>query len=381
MKHLYDLLNKVDMNVEEYEEVELSRAEKDRLVHTLRKRVHPPKKKYQKVFVAAAFVLATASPIMLSNDQVWASLSKAGKQIEQFFNKPENQFIGYKQKSEQTATDQNIDVTLNEFMLDDGQILLSLNVNAEHLNKKALGANPKAPIRPGELIVNIGDVTFANSAHSVQLEDEKTEDGSWNYLYSFDLNSIDTDGDRVNDKDDFQILDHMDSNKEYGVDITFLSMEYEKEGGVHSGKYSDSFGQIKGNWAFKTKVNGENIKSDTEIYSVDKKIKIRDKDVEGILQIKEIRVSPVSLKIHYTFEYTKGDASRKNIDLRVEDGEGKRLLGSGTGTGTDKISTMDAEYPLDDNVAQIKITPVLFDYKSESEQILKDNAFDVQFKH
>ncbi|WP_338753179.1 DUF4179 domain-containing protein [Bacillus sp. FJAT-52991] len=379
MKHPYDLLNETKINVDEYEEVELSRAEKDRLLHTLQKNVQPRKKKPRKGFIAAAVALAVMSPFMLSNEHVWASLSKAGKQIEQFFNKPDNQFTGYKQKVEQVATDQNVAVTLNELMLDDGQVLLSLNVNAEQLDTKALGAGEDSPIRPGELIIKIGDMTFANSSHSIQLEDQKTEDGSWNYLYTFDLNSIDTDGDGINDKDNFQILDdYMNADKDYDVNIAFNTMEYEKKSGVHSGKYSDSFGQIKGNWAFQTTVNGGNIKSDTDVYYVDKEINIKEKDVEGILKIEEVRVSPVSLKVHYTFEYTKGNQMETNIDLRVEDEKGRLLTGSGTGGGTDTLSTMDIDIPLEDDIKQIKITPSLFDYERESSKDLKDQAFEVK---
>ncbi|PAQ13173.1 hypothetical protein CD798_16505 [Bacillaceae bacterium SAOS 7] len=381
MKNPYDLLNDTQINVDEYEKVELSQAEKDRLLHTLQTSIQPRKKKTRKSLIAAAVALVMVSPVMLSNEHVWASLSKAGNQIEQFFNKPDNQFTGYKQKIEQVVTDQNVAVILNELMLDDGQILLSLNVNATQLDKLALGAGKNSPISPGELIVKIDDVTFANSARSIQLEDQKTEDGSWNYLYTFDLNSIDTDGDGVNDKDNFQILDdYMNSDKDYDVNITFNTMEYEKKNGVHSGKYSDSFGQIKGNWTFQTTVNGKNIKSDTDVYYVDKEINIKEKDVEGVLKIEEVRVSPISLKIHYTFEYTKGSQMETNVDLLIENEKGRRLTGSATGTGTDTLSTMDIDIPLEDDIKQIKITPTLSDYESESSKDLKDKAFEVKLQ-
>ncbi|WP_203363567.1 DUF4179 domain-containing protein [Bacillus sp. REN10] len=381
MKNPYDLLNETQINVDEYEEVELNQAEKDRLLHTLQKSVQPRTKKPRKGLIAAAVALAMISPVMLSNEHVWASLSKAGKQIEQFFNKPDNQFIGYKQKIEQVAADKNVSVTLNELMLDDGQILLSLNVNAAQLDKLTLGAGKSSPIRPGDPIIQIGDVTFSNTAYDSQLEDEKTEDGSWNFLYSVDLTGIDTDGDGIIDKENFQILDdYMNSDKDYDVNITFHTMEYEKKSGVHSGKYSDSFGQIKGNWAFQTTVNGTNIKSDTDVYYVDKEISIKEKDVEGILKIEEVRVSPVSLKLHYTFEYTKGSQMETNVDLLIEDEKGRRLTGSGTGTGTDTLSTMNIDIPLENDLKQIKITPTLFDYESESSKYLKDKAFELKLQ-
>lgn len=369
MKNPYELLNQVDSRSEQYEEVQLNAAEKTRLKQSLQAKIKPRKKKNRKLLLAAAFILVTAGPLMLSNDQVWASLSKAGKQIELFFNKPENEFTGYKQMIEKTAADQDVHVTLNELMLDDGQILLSLNI-------KSTDPNRKTPIQPGELQVKIGELAFANAAYTLHRENKETEDGSWNYLYSFDLDHIDTNGDGVNDKA-FQILDYMDSQKDYPVTITFQTMEYEKEHGTKSGKYSDSFGEIKGHWAFQTTVNGANIQSDTTVYRVDKEININEKGIEGTLKIKEIRVSPVSVKIHHTFEYKKGTSESHAIHLILKDEKGKLLLGSGTGESSLTLSEMSEEIELDHNIRKISITPSIFNYKTESQQPLKDQSFEV----
>ncbi|KIL73160.1 DUF4179 domain-containing protein [Bacillus badius] len=369
MKHPYELFNQIDSKTEEYEEIELSAAEKNKLKQEMRASIKPRKKKNRKFLIAAAFVLAAASPVMLTNDHVWASLSKAGKQIELFFNKPENEFTGYKQTVDQTATDKNIHVTLNELMLDDGQVLLSLNIKADN-------GDQQKSVMPGQMQVKIGDFTFANSSYSVQPANEKTEDGSSNYLYSFDIDHIDTDGDGLMDEP-FQILDHIDPQKDYPVSIQFNTMEYEKAGGAHSGKYSDSFGSIKGSWTFQTTVNGENIQSNTAVYRIDKKIHINEKNLKGVLKIEEIRVSPVSVKIRHTFEYTKGSSESHQVNLVVKDEKGHTLTGSGTGSGTDTLSEMNEELELTSDLEKLIITPSIFDNQKNNKKLLKDQSFEV----
>ena len=45
-------------------------------------------------------------------------------------------------------------------MLDDGQVLLGLTISADEIRRTALGLNQNAPIRPGELRVKIGNMSF-----------------------------------------------------------------------------------------------------------------------------------------------------------------------------------------------------------------------------
>jgi hypothetical protein len=67
-------------------------------------------------------------------------------------------------------------------MLDDGQVLLGLTISADEFRRTALGLNRDAPIRPGELRVKIGNMSFFDSASSIILERNqskiKTEAGT-----------------------------------------------------------------------------------------------------------------------------------------------------------------------------------------------------------
>ncbi|QNG58305.1 DUF4179 domain-containing protein [Bacillus sp. PAMC26568] len=384
MKNEYELLNSAVANEEEYEEIVLSDSDKKKLKKTFKRKTKPAIKKIGRPLFAAVIAIAAISPVLLSNEMVWASVLKLGQRIETFMNIPDDRFTGYKKSVNQTVENQNIKVTLNEIMLDDGQLLLSLNVNANHLDKTALGIEKESIISPGELKIKIGEIEFFDSSQSIQREENRNEDGSWNYLYTSNLDRADTDSDGKIDSEHYTILDKIDHKNDFDIDVIFSSMEFEKGkagNSISGGKYSDSFGDIKGNWAFHTDVNGSKIISDTQVYRLDKTIPIKDKLAEGILTIKEVRVSPVSIKMYYSIEYTKDNDQNTNIEIGVdvEDDNGNHIPGVYTGSGTDKDVEMHAEFPIDKGIQKIKIIPHVTDRENESSQILKDKAFEVEF--
>ncbi|WP_042349256.1 DUF4179 domain-containing protein [Bacillus massiliigorillae] len=378
MKNEYDLLNGAHTDLNEYDDIELTDIEKQKLKRNMQKKIKstPVKKIYKKPLIVAALSLAVLSPVILSNERVLASIARIGQQIEMFINKPEDSFNGYKKTISQSVEDRNIQVTMNEIMLDDGQILLNMNVKMNEDEKKKLGINPKSYIQPGEVKIGIDDMEFFDSASSIQREENA--DGSWDYLYKKRLDRADTNGDGLLDIEQYNVLDSIDPEKDYTVKVSFNNMEYEKVP-LQSGRYSDFMGEIKGNWTFETSINGSKIKSDTRVYSVNKKIPIKDKEVEGILTIKEIRVSPVSLKISHTFEYSKGyrDGSIPiHVDIMLKDENGRKLVGSGTGGGN-HIMEMTNEYEVGEDLQKITITPFISDHDKETTQYFDNQSFEV----
>jgi hypothetical protein len=348
------------MPLDEYEEIQLSNREKDHLKRRIGNQLNQNKKNYRNIMIVAALVLAVMSPIALSRETVWASVLKVGKHIESFFHKEDNVFDGYKQVVEETVMDQNIKVTLNEIMLDDGNLLLSLNVNGEALDKEALGMDNKAFVRPGRLKIVIGDIELGDGAYHIQSQPKENQDGSWDYLYTKAL------------KD--ENIHKLNVDKDYKIDLAFSSMEFEKmnkkevETDVIGGKYSDYFGEIRGNWTFHTSVNGTNIALDTRVYSLDEKIDIKERDIEGTLIIKDMSVSPISVKINYTFEYKKGDYQSTGMDVGVDliAENGKVISGNSNGSASDqRLKEVKAEYYVEGAISKLKITPYVYDAKNE----------------
>ncbi|MGG2087275.1 DUF4179 domain-containing protein [Priestia aryabhattai] len=383
MKNQYDLLNGSSVDFDEYEEIELTASEKKRMKKRLKRAVKPARKKARPL-IAAAVLLLAVTPVMMQNETVWASAvrisQQLGQQIELLMNKPEGSFSGYKKTVNETATDQGIQVKVNELMLDDGQVLLGLTISADEFRRTALGLNRDAPIRPGELRVKIGNMSFFDSASSIREEPIKNKDGSWNYLYALKLTQADTDGDGKIDVEGYNVLDHIDPNKNYQVSAQFTNLDFEKNPDqTKSGNYRDSYGEIKGNWTVHTSVNGSKIIADTKVYPLNKEIPINEKGIEGVLSIKEVRVSPVSIKLHYTFTASKGNAQfGTQVGVTIKDQNGRNLSESGSGGGTDKVLEMDEEYRNDKDVTMLRFIPYVGDYEDGSSKDLTSDAFNLK---
>ncbi|QDZ79435.1 DUF4179 domain-containing protein [Priestia megaterium] len=383
MKNHYDLLNGSSIDVDEYEEIELTASEKKRMKKRLKREIKPARKKARPL-IAAAVLLLAVTPVMMQNETVWASAvrisQQLGQQIELLMNKPEGSLSSYKKTVNETATDQGIQVKVNELMLDDGQVLLGLTISADEFRRTALGLNRNTPIRPGELRVKIGNMSFFDSASSITNETIKNKDGSWNYLYALKLTQADTNGDGKIDVEGYNVLDHIDSNKNYQISAQFTSLEFEKNPGqTKSGNYRDSYGEIKGNWTVHTSVNGSKIIADTKVYPLKKEIPINEKGIKGVLSIKEVRVSPVSIKMHYTFTASKGSI-RDGMDVGVDikDQNGRNLSESGSGGGTDRVLEMDGEYRNDKDVIMLRFIPYVSDHEKDWSKDLTSDAFNLK---
>ncbi|MGF9889475.1 DUF4179 domain-containing protein [Priestia megaterium] len=383
MKNQYDLLNGSSIDFDEYEEIELTESEKKRMKKRLKREIKPARKKARPL-IAAAVLLLAVTPVMMQNETVWASAvrisQQIGQQIELLMNKPEGSLSSYKKTVNETATDQGIQIKVNEMMLDDGQVLLGLTISADEFRRTALGLNRDAPIRPGELRVKIGNMSFFDSASSIREEPIKNKDGSWNYLYALKLTQADTDGDGKIDVEGYNVLDHIDPNKNYQISAQFTSLDFEKNPGqTKSGNYRDSYGEIKGNWTVHTSVNGSKIIADTKVYPLNKKIPINEKGIKGVLSIKEVRVSPVSIKLHYTFTSSTGSIrGGTNVGVKIKDQNGRDLSESGSGGGTDRVLEMDEEYRNDKGVVMLRFVPYVSDYENDSSKDLTSDAFNLK---
>ncbi|MEW4273754.1 DUF4179 domain-containing protein [Priestia aryabhattai] len=383
MKNEYDFLNGSSIDFDEYEEIELTASEKKRMKKRLKREIKPARKKARPL-IAAAVLLLAVTPVMMQNETVWASAvrisQQLGQQIELLMNKPEGSLSSYKKAVNETATDQGIEVKVNELMLDDGQVLLGLTISADEFRRTALGLNRDAPIRPGELRVKIGNMSFFDSASSIREEPIKNKDGSWDYLYALKLTQADTDGDGEIDVEGYSVLDHIDPSKNYQISAQFTSLEFEKNPGqTKSGNYRDSYGEIKGNWTVHTSVNGSKIIADTKVYPLNKEIPINEKGIEGVLSIKEVRVSPVSIKMHYTFTSSNGSIrGGTDIGVKIKDQNGRDLSESGSGGGTDTVLERDDEYRNDKGVVMLRFVPYVSDYENDSSKDLTSDAFNLK---
>ncbi|MBH0156754.1 DUF4179 domain-containing protein [Fictibacillus sp. 5RED26] len=126
---IYQKLNELDMDLEQYAEQDLSHFEKKQWEKRVRKKVkkQSPSKGRKYVSVAAAMLMLLATGISLSTGIVSiANMPFVGETIEKYLNQNENlDFSSYKTAIGQTAENEKGKLTLNEVMIDGGRLLIS----------------------------------------------------------------------------------------------------------------------------------------------------------------------------------------------------------------------------------------------------------------
>lgn len=372
MKNKYELFNEIELNEQLKEDYPLSDKEKENLYNNLLKDIkkdnYRPKKNYRKIAIASVLCLSI-STILLTNEKVWALVNSIGKQIESYLGKEENEYKGYKVAINQEAEDKGIKVSVYEAILDDGNILLSMNIDNSNFDESTLKNSgflskhyylPTATVyMDGKKFVETGGATRYN---------EKKEN-SQDFLTSLNLNRVDTDGDGRSDITDYQVLDNIDKDKEYDIKVVFDQVGVQKRGIIP--KITDSqFEFIEGNWEFEFKVNGKKIMGETQVYNIDKEIEIDDEDFKASINIKQLRVSPISVKLTYTTklgeEYEFGN---RDIHIELLDQDGNIINAGGGGGGNEEQTEM--EWHLEGNLENdqmpksIKILPYQY-YRENS---------------
>lgn len=374
MKNKYELFNEINISSEDYEIKQLSQEKKEDLFNNVIKDIKfekvKNKKTYKKIAIASVLCLVVSIGV-LSNDNVMALVENIGKQIESYFGKKENEYKGYKVEVNQVCEDKNIKVNLNEALLDDGNILLSMNLDTSNFDesklKKGLFSN-KIYYLP-EATVYMNGMKFVETGGATRYEKELNK--KYEFLTSLNLDRLDTNDDGKSDITGYQILDNIDPNKDYTVKIVFDEVGVQKVGLIPR-IIDDEFEFINGNWEFEFKVNGKNIIGETKIYDINKVINVDENDFKAEINIKQLRVSPVSIKLTYTTKMgDKYNFENRNIEIELIDQDGNTINVGGYSEYSENETYMKSECygNLENNqkLESIKILPYQYYREKDSD--------------
>ena len=367
MKNKYELFNEINMQDEDYENYKLSQMEKDNIFINVSKNIKLEKnirnKKYSKIAIVIILCLSISN-VALNNGKVWALVESIGKQIESYLGKKENEYTGYKISVNQVSEDKGIKLSLHEVLLDDGNILLSMNLDHSNFDesglKKGLYLN-KNYYLPTATVYMDGK-KFVETGGATKYEREKNN--QQDFLTSLNLERVDENDDGRADITDYQILDNIDPNKDYNIKVVFDEVGIHKVGLIPR-VIDDEFEFIKGKWEFKFTVNGKNIMREIKVYNINKEINIDDEDLKAKIYIKQLRVSPVSLKLTYTMNIEEGyQLNDKNIYIELLDQHGNHInIGGGSSENEDgSLIEGSLEGNLENNkkLESIKILPYIY---------------------
>ena len=275
-------------------------------------------------------------------------------------------------------------------MLGEGELFLNISVDDSKLDKDALGLKKENGfLGIDDIKIKVGDMNFVSV--SGPSTSEKNKDGTTNMVMTCKLDNLDKDGDGKSDVENFDLLKNVDLNKDYDISISINKVEYELNKSIKTSKEIEIGnmggvegehlnGYLSGNWEFNTSINGSNIAKDTRIYNVDKNVRLKNKNVDIDLVLKEVRVSPTKIKVMYGFKvnkynFAKDDKLPKTLGFELKDARGKSLeLLSGAGGYSLDYSKgnyveSSLEYEVKKDVKKISITPIIEDWSKEVNNI------------
>ncbi|MEG0051416.1 MAG: DUF4179 domain-containing protein [Terrisporobacter sp.] len=397
MKNKYKLFNKINMDDNNYKVYKLSNTEKENIYNKLATDINNKKRisKNSGKRVAIASVLCILiSTFILSNEKVWAIVENIGRQIELYIGKEENELKGYKVAVNQIVEDKDIKLTLYEAIFDDGQILLSMNMDHSNFDESTLkkGIYKHINYYTNKFTVYIDDKKFVQGGAGVVYENEVNN--KQDFLEMIRLDSIDTNDDNMADIENYKILDNIETDKYYNIKVVYEQIGIQQVGLLPGAKYGD-FTDIDGKWEFEFEINGKEIMGDTQVFDINKDVEIEDKDFKAYVHIDQLRISPISTKLIYTVkmgeEYLFND---RYIDIELQDQDGNLIAeGSSSGGGNKDGTLMNMvleEYQSDlektiniDKLKCIKIIPYQYykKGKTNNEKIkYEDKSITVDLK-
>ena len=346
MDNKYKLFNDMSIEDNDYKQYILSDIDKNRIFNSVNTQINKQnkfKKNKFKKLITASIVCVSISIVTLSNDRVWAVFENIERQIEYYFGKKENEFNGYKVSVNESVEDKGIKMTLYEVLLDDGQILLSMNMDHSQFDESSLrkGLYKNKNYYWNKASVYIDNKKFILDSTSTVFEKEK--ENKQDFLSTISLTSIDNNDDGYADIENYQLLDNIDVNKDYEMKVVFEEIGIQQVGFLPGAKYDNSI-DIDGEWEFNFIVNGNKIKDKIKTYDINKNIKIEDENFKAELDVKMLRISPISTKLIYSIKMGEEyEFKNRYIDIELQDQDGNIIATGSSGGGNTEGTYMNME--------------------------------------
>lgn len=358
----YKVLNNEKIQFDMYSEV---KTDNDKMKKLMKSKIKFRKQVNKKLIVASVSATLVLASVALTNNRTWAYINRLVNHIEYFLNKDYGEFDKYKFEGKQSLEQDGLILNLGDVMLDDMQLIVSLGIDYSNFNLEKNEFNKKnfAPDLP---LITIGDMSFPGQGGAIKQRNVKGENKK-EILYIVNLTKIDTDDDGIVDTD-FEILNNLDENKDYDINIKFKDFDI----GASKTEPGRWLSKEFGTWEFNTILNSSNISNDMKIIEINKVVDISEGNVKNRLNIDEIRISPVSAKIKMNIE---GDVSDNTyFFLSATDEKGKDLTNYNGGI-SDTENTVYGDFELKGTEDKMLITPVV--YIDGSEKYLDDEVIEI----
>ncbi|MCR1949854.1 DUF4179 domain-containing protein [Clostridium sp. DSM 100503] len=305
MKSIYDKFNKVEMNLDEYEEFFLNEDEINIIKKRLSSKLNKKRKYNYKPLVATLAGIFIFS-ILSNNDVVSAGIENISRNLRQYFRKEINRnFSEYITPIGTTVTDKNISITVNEIIVDEDLIIINETLDYSKLTEEdgLLFKNKERYTRSQETDVEVninGEISKQAYSDLYNVSDDVI-----NMISIYSFNDINLDN----------TLDIKIKYKFYD----FVPNEMKPNSGTVY--------PIEGNWKFNFSINADDIKKSIQRVELDEN-NIIEMPNGDIVKITEASRSDISFKFRYEIITNEKEDYYSSSYFYAVDNDGERLEGS-----------------------------------------------------
>ncbi len=333
-KNIYEFLNHMEVNIDDYEREELCDMEKQKLRNNFRKNIGKKFnfKKMGTIAAALTLTIGVFSQTSFGKDVYAAAESKISK-ISYSIGKAlgiEKDIEPYANVINQTVEDNGVEVKLTDVIIDKDELIFSTIINT---NRHVDGFRLDYDIFiNGKRLTNYGGTGTRGAIDNSETIFYDT--------YSFNVKGIDT-------------------KENIDIKITLSDLNY------YIGNSED---EIKGKWEFEFTANGKELMANTYVLPIDYSFSIDNQSYS----LEEFRLNPVNQKILGKVKGKSKDSYQ--IELRGHDNLGNEVVFFLThASGEDLVFKYENIYGnLSDEITSITLTPYAAKLPEESGRMSND---------
>ena len=310
MKKDYKIFNKIQLDLDEYEEVKFSKNENKEIKSFMKTQIQYHKTPYKKVVASIVAVFLSIS--LIFNHEVLAQVRDILiNNIDDLWNNKYTDIKDYIYNINKEAEDKNIKILFKDIILDNGKLIISAKIDYSKFNpSKEFSKKQIKDWNINKLTENDTIISLSGDSTSVDVDNQSFK--NWNpipnlnqendkkadVLIEQELNFIEKNGQNIKLSND-NFPNNIDSNKRYNFDIKIKKLYLlEKSNGESTNGYGAT---IDGNWSIKTSIKGEDLRGISTKYNIDKDMRLNISDSDNInINLKNVSFSPIYLGLDYS---------------------------------------------------------------------------------
>ncbi|MDQ0233203.1 DUF4179 domain-containing protein [Metabacillus malikii] len=333
MKNLFESLNDEKITLLEFEDGQITDIEKKATKKRIKAKLKSRSGNKKRILaVAASLVVITI--LGMNTKYTLADIPIIGDALEKFVHSQEGSLSDYKTVIGESVESNGVKLTLNEIILDEGQLLISSTFHTD-ISDNDLAYNWYSKI---EVYINGKKSDLGGGGGP-----EGITNSAVNYFWTSDLKNI-----------------KLQDNQQ--IKIVFNDLER-----------SDSKKLIKGKWSFEFTASGEKLRADKKSIPANKYFILEEGQK---VTVEELILTPVSTVITYKMEGISND-----LYFRLEDQNGMKLQEFSRQLSSD--ININRFIALENNIVKLKVIPYIYSNEAgvdNNEVILYDEIFEIDVK-